>query len=246
MKKYSQQQLSAYLDGELSSEEMQQIRIWLAENSQAQQMLEDYQLQQNLVHDKYDAVLDEPIPEYLIHSNKSSNHFPWQQMAASFILFCFGFVLAWQLKPAEINFNSTQAKVQGALNAYSLYSKENLHAVEVKADVAHLMPWLSDRIGRDMNAPVYASLGYDFLGGRLMTEGRAAAALLMYQNSQGQRITLYVSNSPYAPSAAFYNQANVNSFIWQNKLSTFILVGEIEQKMLKNLAKMTNKQLQKF
>jgi len=243
MKKDKSELLSAFLDSELNREQMEEVRSCLVKDSDAQDMLKDYQWQREQLHRVYDPVIEQPVPNYL--QTKRAGGLPaWGQVAAGVMIFILGFASAWQFKSSDIDFSSTQAKVRGALNAHELYTKERLHVVEVKSDVKHLMPWLSARVGRKLIAPEYEGLGYVFLGGRLLTEGAIPAALLIYQDGLGNKVSLYISNSAYDAEGASYKKDQLNSFIWRNKQSTFILVGELAVDKLKNLATMTNHQVQ--
>lgn len=82
--------------------------------------------------------------------------------------------------------------------AYAVYSAEKRHPVEVSAaEQAHLVQWLSKRLGRPLTVPVLTDHGYALLGGRLLPGDAAQAgsprAQFMYENADGDRLTLYVA-----------------------------------------------------
>ena len=82
---------------------------------------------------------------------------------------------------------------QQAASAHVVYTPEVLHPVEVGADQeAHLVKWLSKRLGADIKAPSLVSVGYQLLGGRLLPGDSGPAAQFMYNNESGKRLTLYV------------------------------------------------------
>lgn len=89
--------------------------------------------------------------------------------------------------------------------AFAVYSAEKRHPVEVSAaEQAHLVQWLSKRLGRSLKVPVLTDRGYALLGGRLLP-GDAAhpgspRAQFMYENADGDRLTLYVA--VFKPGAA--------------------------------------------
>ncbi|WP_343624850.1 anti-sigma factor [Roseateles puraquae] len=89
--------------------------------------------------------------------------------------------------------------------AYAVYSTEKRHPVEVSAaEQAHLVQWLSKRLGRPLTVPVLTDRGYALLGGRLLpgdaTQPGSPRAQFMYENAAGDRLTLYVA--VFAPGAA--------------------------------------------
>jgi len=109
-----------------------------------------------------------------------------------------GGVVAWQIRamrspsaPAALAF------VRAAAIAHATYSPEVRHAVEVRAaEQAHLIAWLSKRLGAPVRAPQLEPVGYSLLGGRLLPGEPNSAnmprpqAQLMYQNASGARVTL--------------------------------------------------------
>jgi anti-sigma factor RsiW len=103
-------------------------------------------------------------------------------------------------RPASVPEFAAQAGV-----AYAVYSAEKRHPVEVSAaEQAHLVQWLSKRLGRQLTVPVLTDRGYALLGGRLLP-GDAAhpgspRAQFMYENADGDRLTLYVA--VFTPGAA--------------------------------------------
>jgi len=76
---------------------------------------------------------------------------------------------------------------------------DSRHPIEVTAaDGAHLSQWLSNRLRRDVVPPDLSAVGYRLLGGRLVaTERGAAAALFVYDNAQGDRLSVLLR--PMAP-----------------------------------------------
>ena len=77
-----------------------------------------------------------------------------------------------------------ETRVAGnAIAAHRIYVSERLHPVEVPAEQeAHLVQWLSRRVGKPLTAPNLKPQGYRLIGGRLLPAGGEAAALFMYEN----------------------------------------------------------------
>ena len=57
---------------------------------------------------------------------------------------------------------------------------------------AHLVAWLSKRLGTQLKIPQLSGLGFNLVGGRLLPGDQGPVAQFMYQDAQGQRLTLYV------------------------------------------------------
>ena len=245
MKALSDEMISAYVDGELDRKKQSRVEAWLAENPDSRAKLEHFQLQKKLVHQLYDDVLNEPIPARLKTAPVSS-HFGWQSLAAGLMILIAGFAAGWYAKPTALTQTIAEVPVTNAFGAHAIYTREKRHAVEVKAAEAHLLPWLSKRLGRSIASPDLKKFGFKLLGGRLMTEGRDPVAQLMYQNAGGSRLTLYVSRGAlHNPGAfEFAEQEGLNAFFWQDRQTTFVLVGEIERNVLLQMAESAYHQYQ--
>lgn len=89
--------------------------------------------------------------------------------------------------------------------AFAVYSAEKRHPVEVSAaEQTHLVQWLSRRLGRPLKVPELTDRGYALLGGRLLPgdpgQSGSPRAQFMYENADGDRLTLYVA--VFEPGAA--------------------------------------------
>jgi anti-sigma factor RsiW len=88
----------------------------------------------------------------------------------------------------------TPGFVREAALAHAVFVPEKRHPVEVAAaDEAHLVQWLSRRLGATLKVPTLAASGYHLLGGRLLPGEGSPRAQFMYENNQGRRMTLYVA-----------------------------------------------------
>ncbi|HEY8049932.1 MAG TPA: anti-sigma factor [Ramlibacter sp.] len=118
----------------------------------------------------------------------------WAGMAASVVAaFGLGWFANFEYGTRFGTASPGQQFARQAAVAYVVYQPEVKHPVEVTADQqAHLVQWLSKRVGRPLKVPDLHSHGYDLLGGRLLPGEGGARAQFMYQNASGQRLTLYL------------------------------------------------------
>jgi anti-sigma factor RsiW len=119
--------------------------------------------------------------------------------------------------------------------------------VEVGADQeAHLLRWLSKRLGVSLKIPHLAGLGYSLVGGRLLPGERGPAAQFMYQDIKGQRLTLYVraGDDSRAQTAFRFAQENgVSVFYWLDGRLGYALSGETGREELLRVADAVYRQL---
>ena len=119
-------------------------------------------------------------------------------------------------QPALVAQAPTTAIAQGATAAYRTFVVEVAHPVEVGvAQEAHLLQWLSKRLGHKLEAPDLTPFGYRLMGGRLLPGGSGAAAQLMYEDASGKRLTLYVRAADGTETAfRFQQDGDAATFAW--------------------------------
>jgi anti-sigma factor RsiW len=178
------------------------------------------------LHELYDPVLEEPVPERLRARVARRGRWRVAAIAAGWVALglCAGVLAGWQLhasRPGAASASSAPEVpgfVKRAAVAHAVYSPEVRHPVEVGADQeAHLVAWLSKRLGTPLRAPHLEDVGYFLVGGRLLPGENGPVAHFMYQCKKGTRVTLYVrSNAPGSQETAFRYSAegNVKVFYW--------------------------------
>jgi anti-sigma factor RsiW len=122
--------------------------------------------------------------------------------------------------------------------AYAVYSPEQRHPVEVgAADEAHLVAWLSKRLGKPLSVPSLAEYGYSLVGGRLLPGTTGPAAQFMYENDAGERLTLYVGTSGADRDAVrLLRDGNRRTFYWSTDRTGYALSGPQTEPKLHTIA----------
>ena len=136
--------------------------------------------------------------------------------------------------------------VREAAMAYAVYTPEVRHPVEVPGDEEqHLVGWLTKRLGAPVRAPHLDELGFRLVGGRLLAGDDGPGALLMYENSGGQRIVLYLcrnDNKGQSTAFRFAEHDRISVFYWLDGAFAFALAGEIDRGGLLGLAQAVYRQ----
>ena len=205
-------------------------------------------------------VLAEPLPPGLLESAQrlaklqqqaaSTRH--WGGMAAGVLLaFTVGWLSHGQLGARLDNSAAAQVAVvehefvRQAGFAYAVYMPEKRHPVEVlAAEQEHLVQWLSKRLGRPLKIPKLDAQGFELVGGRLLPGDGGARAQFMFQNSQSQRITLYLgamtgaaaNPDNQATQFRFEPDGPVPSFYWAEQGFGYALSGPVSRATLMALA----------
>ncbi len=236
----------AYADGQLPAEAHARVESFVAANEVARATIDAYRLQNHLLHGAYDKVLAERIPRRLLRPAASLG---WLRLAAAAcMLLAIGGVIGWYARDIATPSSEVRTFAQRALAAHAVYLPEVRHPVEVPAtEEAHLVAWLSKRLGTRVRAPVLAEFSYRLVGGRLLPgEGGRPAAQFMYEDPQGQRLTLYVSGvEGDATDTAFRytKERNLDVFYWVDRKWGYALSGAVGRERMLELSNAIYKQL---
>jgi anti-sigma factor RsiW len=248
--------LQAHVDGQLSESARAAAVAYLLDHPNEAQRLAEYGRQGESLHRAYDGVLEEAIPAALIAAvNRRNSGFPVLRYAAVLAWIVFGGVIGWQLHSMQgaidgENGRGAPSFARHAAVAHVVYSPEVRHPVEVGADQeAHLVAWLSKRIGVPLRVPHLGEQGYALVGGRLLPglpDDRAPVAQFMYQDAKGLRLTLYVradADQSRETAFRFAREKNIGVFYWVDQKLGYALSGDIEKKELLRVAHAVYRQL---
>ena len=162
----SEAELHAYVDGALPAARVAEIEAYLAAHPEEGARVSAYREQLATLRREFDPVLDEPLPRRLRLPRGSRTRL-LSRYAAVVAWITLGGVIGWQLH----GYSSTSARSEGtawarrAAIAHVVYSPEVRHPVEVGADQeAHLVAWLSKRLGAPLRVPHLGGLGYALVG----------------------------------------------------------------------------------
>ncbi|WP_425572736.1 anti-sigma factor family protein [Paraburkholderia heleia] len=140
--------------------------------------------------------------------------------------------------PAAARAETPEAFARRADIAYAVYSPEQRHPVEVgAADEAHLVAWLSRRLGKPLSVPSLDEYGYTLVGGRLLPGNTGPAAQFMYENDAGERLTLYVgSSAAERDPVRLLRDGNRRTFYWSTERTGYALSGPQTESRLREIA----------
>lgn len=208
------------------------------------------------LHQLFDPVLDEPVPERIVAQIRARRG-RWRAaaIAAGWIVLGLGTgtIAGWQLHAARTSAPASQAELPGfvkrAAVAHAVYSPEVRHPVEVAADQEqHLVTWLSKRLGVKVQAPKLDGAGLALVGGRLLPGENGPVAQFMYQTQNGRRLTMYVraEASKNRETAFRYARDNsINVFYWIDRDCGYALASaDLGKEELLRVATLVYKQLE--
>lgn len=240
--------LHAFVDGQLSAEEATRIATALVDHPADLALAAEWRHQKEVLHGLYDPTLEESLPPALV---AAAQHRPSRlpRIAAALGWLILGALLGHlgdYVRGGESADTLAALPRQAAL-AHAVYTPEVRHPVEVGADQeAHLVAWLSKRLGTALRAPNLAEQGFHLVGGRLLAADRGPGALLMYEDDKGRRLTLYVrSEATDTGDTAFRfaQEETLSTFYWVDGRTGYALSGSLPRETLLPIATAVYRQL---
>ncbi|WP_114857505.1 anti-sigma factor family protein [Azospirillum brasilense] len=242
-------ELHAWMDGELPEERRGEVERHLAGNPDLARRFDRYRAQRAMLKNTFGPLIDRPLPAALVPpyaratgrpAVRPRRWLPALAAAAVLLVFIAGGAGGWWLRGWSGGAGGGGAAfVADAVAAHRVFAVEVRHPVEVGADQeAHLVGWLSKRLGKPLRAPRLAATGYDLVGGRLLSDARGPAAQLMYQDAAGRRITLYIRPASDAPDTSFRfaQDGNVQAFYWRDNGLAWAVTGDLDRVTLSAIA----------
>lgn len=248
----TEDELHAFLDNELPAERRADVEAWLASHPDDAARMRGWREMAELLHARYDAVAEEPVPQRLELERLTSRAQarPWVAgaIAASLIAFVAGGSVGWLARGASAAPSGFQTFALDALDAHRTYVVEVRHPVEVAGDErAHLQQWLSKRVGYAITAPDLDSNGLKLVGGRLLPGPDAPAAFFMYETASGERFTLYTSRARTdATQMRYASQNKDGAMFWADKGVGYVVSGPTDKERLNQVARMVYDQTEKM
>ncbi|MFS8974408.1 anti-sigma factor family protein [Cupriavidus necator] len=272
--------LHAYADGQLSGARRAAVEAYLAQHPEAAAQVAAWRRQADALHGALDPVLNEPVPLAALPAGLHGDgrrreavrpHWlprPRWPMAlaatcASVMLVAVGGALGW-MAHARMG-GTTVAMAPGerfareALATHVVYAPEMRHPVEVAAnDEAHLIAWLSKRLGMSLQVPDLRPQGFHLIGGRLGVAEGGPSAILMYESDDGTRLSLQlrrmaqgtpdtgfrVEHMPRERRARTAPSGEPMAFYWIDRDMGFALAAPLERARLLTLAQAVYRQYQ--
>jgi anti-sigma factor RsiW len=105
-----------------------------------------------------------------------------------------------------------------ASSAYRIFASDEVRPVEVSAtNKVQMVNWMAGRLGQRIMPPDLTQAGYELMGGRVVATPAGPAAMFLYEDSKGMRISVYAQpmNNRDA-SMRPIEAAGVNGYVWMN------------------------------
>lgn len=253
---FSERDIHLALDNELPGDERAGYEAWLEANPEMKARSARYASDNEALRAAFADVLDEPVPARLQNivigeaaANSPTSRSKWWFAAAAVLLLSLGGAGGYFAGAIGLDAETGPADrlAEEAIAAHVIYAAEKRHAVEVPAsDKDHMQSWLSNRVGLKLVAPDLTENGFELVGGRLLpASGSSKAAMLLYEDASGNRISLFVTSESAAKTAGVYNEEKdgPTAVYWLDRGYGCAVVGTLPNDRLNEVAKRAYKQL---
>jgi anti-sigma factor RsiW len=202
------------------------------------------------------GLAEKPLPgrlrvARLMAEQRRRRHRQLARIAAAVALLLAGGTGGWVAHDLLPAFTSSASAVlasavfDDAIAAHRTYSVEVRHPVEVGAnEETHLVQWLSKRLGHQLIVPDLSTLGFRLMGGRLLPADSGPAALFMYEDGKGTRLSCYYLVVEVAGETEFQfrEQNGINAFYWVDDGLAYAIAANAPRDLLLKVAEIVYQQ----
>jgi anti-sigma factor RsiW len=199
---------------------------------------------------------EKPIPARLrvarlMEERRRRRHRQFARIAAAVALLVVGGVGGWAARDFLPAVTSSASAVlassvfDDAIAAHRTFSVETRHPVEVGAnEEAHLVQWLSKRLGHRLIVPDLGALGFQLMGGRLLPADSGPAAWFMYEDGKGTRLSCYylVVDVVGETEFKFREQNGISAFYWVDDGLAYAIAANAPRDLLLKVANIVYQQ----
>lgn len=248
--KITEADLHAYIDNALDDARRSEVARYLVDHPGQAQRVEVYRRQRENLRAAFASVAEEPIPPRLLLSEmvaapRRAASPRWHAVAASFALICLGALSGWGatrlLSPPERGIGALAGE---AAASYAVFAPDRVRPVEVREE-QEMLNWASKRLKRSVSAPDLLSVGFRFMGGRLVATTHGPAVLFMYDDDRGDRLVFLSRDMTVDKEAplAQHSQGEITAFAWATKGIGYSIVGHMPAGQLQRAADQACRQM---
>ncbi|EGP47259.1 anti-sigma factor family protein [Achromobacter insuavis] len=243
--------LLAYVDGALDADMRARVEQYLDSHPEAARRVQGYLAQRDDLRAALAPIAQEPIPaalnlSRLVDAHRSARRVPWKIAASVALAFTLGGTGGWLLRGDPADQAGVAALAREAVSSYQVYAVDHTRPVELRADnTRELVDWVSQRLNRTVSVPDLSQSGYRYMGGRLVATEHGPAALFMYDDDRGTRVTMLVRPMKVEGEMKMvpHRQDGVAGYSWADQGLGYSLMSSLDPDSIHRLADETRRQL---
>jgi anti-sigma factor RsiW len=248
--------LQAWVDGRLTPADHEAVEAYFAAHPESRARWSQYAEQREDLRAAFAGPAEKTIPARLrvarlLAEQRRRRRRQFGRMAAAVALLIAGGIGGWGAHDLLTALTSSasaalaSAVFDDAIAAHRTFSVETRHPVEVGAnEEAHLVQWLSKRLGHRLIVPDLDALGFRLMGGRLLPADSGPAALFMYEDGKGTRLSCYYLVVDVAGETEFQfrEQNGISAFYWVEDGLAYAIAANAPRGLLLKVAEIVYRQ----
>lgn len=242
-------ELLAYVDGQLDPEQRTAVERYLSANPDVARRIAADTAQRNALRAAFASKLSQPLPpelnlNRLVEDRLRQRPHYWRLAASIVLALSIGAVGGW-LSHTRLALDRTELAMsvlqRQAVASYAVYVTDRNRPTELPGAERDLLArWLSNRLSRTVVPPDLSEYGYTLIGGRLVaTEQGHASALFVYQDSDGNRMSLLMR--PMSPDLRVpmvdWDHNQLNACSWIDAGMGYALLGAVPDDKIDRIAR---------
>ncbi|WP_338513336.1 anti-sigma factor [Pseudomonas poae] len=200
----SERDLHAYVDHQLLESDRRAMETWLAGHPEVAAQVHAWQQDAQLLRASLSGVLQTPANPQLDPAliRQRIRHRSRRHLATAAVLLIavsIGGLGGWHVREAT---HPPTLPMTDAMQAYRLFAQDGIMPADYKTqDSGTMQAWLDRYFNQAHRLPDLSQAGFRPVSGRLLTTEQGAAAMVLYEDRQGQRISFYIR--PPGPGNGF-------------------------------------------
>ena len=200
----SERDLHAYVDHQLLESDRRVLETYLAAHPEVAAQVHAWQQDAQALRASLSGALQHPpnpeLDPALIRQrikHQSRRHFA--SAAVLLIAISLGGIGGWHAREAT---QPAMLPMADAMQAFRLFAQDGIMPADYNAeDSGSMQAWLDRYFNQAHRLPDLSQSGFKTVSGRLLTTEQGAAAMVLYEDGQGRRISFYIR--PPGPENGF-------------------------------------------
>lgn len=192
----SERDLHAYIDHQLSAEDRRLVETFLASNADVSAQVRAWQQDAQQLRAALSGALQQPAnpdldPGLIRQRLKRQSRRHLASAAVLLVAVGVGGFSGWQAR--EMTLLSAAQPMGDAMQAYRLFAQKGLLPADYKVDGdGDMQGWLDRYFTQANRLPDLSDAGFKPVSGRLLSTEQGPAAMVVYEDPRGQKISFYV------------------------------------------------------
>jgi anti-sigma factor RsiW len=156
-----------------------------------------------------------PLEQHHVRQRKGLFGSPWRVAVAMLLMLTLGATAGWTARGTQRMGEVTRLGREAA-EAHSVFAADPNRPIEIGSENrSELVGWIERKLHRVVSVPDLSVQGYRLIGGRVLSTMIGPAAMLVYDDDRGGRITIFLQ--PMRSDVAAMqpvNAGSANGYAW--------------------------------